>query len=426
MKRVLFLTVLLISTYVFEIIFLYGGNIADEAYYYVENSETSVTNTTIYQKDLKHYYKSMKILQQTNFDNLNATMLNNKKLPIEEFNSSIEDITNEITINLTFHNFQKFRENNNGIKGIYINGYDMNNDEKINKIKNILVKTNVNTLVIDVKTDNGHILFNSKSPEVSNLKNERIKYDAQSLEDLRSIKDLYLIGRVVVFQDPLFANKFIDEAVFDSKRNNIYSQNNQYFLDPSSKIARRYVINIAVEACKLGFDEIQFDYIRYPDSNYKYMVFKEKNDYENRVNNINTFLGEAREALHREGCLLSADIFGYVLTDKLDGGIGQNLETIIKYVDFISPMIYPSHYSDGSFGYTNPNNHPYEIVSAALDDGIKRGVDKSQLRPYLQGFWHTINDVKENIEAAENKSLDWLIWNNSSMYELDYFTKLES
>ena len=156
------------------------------------------------------------------------------------------------------------------------------------------------------------------------------------------------------------------------------------------------------------------------------MVFKEKNNYLNRTNNINSFLGEAKEALHKEGCLVSADIFGFILTNTEDGGIGQNLETIIESVDFISPMVYPSHYSNGSFGYQYPNNHPYEVVSAALNDGLERGVPEIQLRPFLQGFWHSIADVKENIEAAEDKNLDWLICNILSMYELDYFTKLES
>ena len=426
MKRVLFLIVLLISTYLFEIVFLYPGNITDEAYYYRETPQVSVTNTTIYKNDLQHYYKIIKTVEKTNFDSLNKKISNNQNIVIQNFNSSIESIINEITINLTLYNFEKFRQNNHGIKGIYVNGYDMNNEKKMDNIKNILVQTNVNTLVLDVKTDNGHILFDSEISEVAELNNERIKYDTATLNDLKKLKEIYLIGRVVVFQDPLFANTFREEAVFDSKKNNIYSQNNQYFLDPSSKKVREYTINIAVEACKLGFDEIQFDYVRYPDSNYKYMVFKENSDFENRVKNINNFLSKARELLNNEGCLVSADIFGYVLTNKLDGGIGQNLETIINNVDFISPMVYPSHYSNGSYGYTNPNNHPYEIVSAALSDGLKRGVNEVQIRPFLQGFWHTIKDVQENIEAAENKNLDWLIWNNSSMYQLDYFSKLES
>ena len=171
MKRVFILIVLLISTYVFEIVFLYPGNITDEAYYYRDTTQVSVTNTTIYKDDLQHYYKSIKTLEKTNFDNLNKKISNNQNIPIQNFNSSIENIINEMTINLTLHNFESFRLKNDGIKGIYVNGYDMNNEIKINKIKNILVETNVNTLVIDVKTDNGHILFDSETSEVAELNN---------------------------------------------------------------------------------------------------------------------------------------------------------------------------------------------------------------------------------------------------------------
>ena len=123
---------------------------------------------------------------------------------------------------------------------------------------------------------------------------------------------------------------------------------------------------------------------------------------------------------------MSADIFGYVLQSKSDNGIGQHLETIVESVDFISPMVYPSHYSKGSFGYQYPNNYPYEVVSTSLNDAIKRGVEKKHVRPYLQGFWHSYEDVKLNIKAAEDLGLDWIIWNNSSVYDSSYFTKIKS
>ena len=103
----------------------------------------------------------------------------------------------------------------------------------------------------------------------------------------------------------------------------------------------------------LGFDEIQFDYIRYPDTSYQGLVFDEKSNFENRTKNINTFLQNATNILHDNGCLASADIFGYVLSAKNDNGIGQYLETIVNTVDFISPMVYPSHYSKGSVSYTH-------------------------------------------------------------------------
>ena len=410
----------------FEFLLLNPGNVADEIHYYKEPSEISVTNPTIYKEDLKHYYQTLKKLDQEDFENVDEAISSDTNSVVENFNSLINQVVDEINLNLMFYNFNKFRNSNNGIKGIYINGYHMNNEEKITEVKEILKNTNVNTLVIDAKTDNGHIMFKSNVPEVAVLNNERIKYDATSLNGLREIKEIYLIARIVVFQDPIFAKKFNEEAVYDSKLNNIYSQDGQYFLDPGSELVRKYITELSVEACRLGFNEIQFDYVRYPDSNYKFMVFEEESNYENRINNINTFLREAKEAINKEGCLVSADIFGYVLTNKSDGGIGQNLETIVESVDFISPMVYPSHYSNGSFGYTNPNNHPYGVVTKAIEDGLERGISKEKLRPYLQGFWHTVQDVRENIKAAEDKELDWLIWNNLTKYEVDYFSKLES
>jgi hypothetical protein len=320
--------------------------------------------------------------------------------------------------------FNKFKKEHDEIRGVYFNGYLFNNLNKRESIEEILMSTNVNTLVIDVKTDNGHILFDTDVEEVSYLNNERVKFSKNEIQDLREIKDLYLIARLVVFQDPLFAKFFPDEAVFDSRLNKPYSQNGQFFLDPSSEKVQNYIVNIAVEACRLGFDEIQYDYIRYPDSNNKFMRFDTKNDFENRVNNINSFLSKSRKMLHNEGCLLSADTFGYILTNKQDGGIGQNLESIVENVDFISPMVYPSHYTNGSFGYQNPNKHPYEVITAALTDALDRGIDKDKIRPFLQGFWHSNEDIRNNIKAASDLKMDWLIWNILSVYELDSFSKL--
>ena len=213
-----------------------------------------------------------------------------------------------------------------------------------------------------MKTDNGHILFESDNELSKQMNNIRSKYDEFIIREYKN-KNLYLIGRVVVFQDPTFAKTFPNEAVFDTAKKTIYSQDGQYFIDPGSKLAQKYILDISKEACLLGFDEIQFDYIRYPDSNYKFMKFKDENNYENRVNNINTFLKNGKEELNAIGCFVSADIFGYVLSNKFDGGIGQNLETLSENVDFISPMVYPSHYSNGSFGYDNPNKNPYGVIT---------------------------------------------------------------
>ena len=387
-----------------------------------------VTNTTIYKRDIA--LEISKTINNIDTNKIDTDIVNKEqkfssKL-ISDLNEELVVLNQEITFLIKQQKFSQFRDKHGGVRGIYLNGYHMTNSSKLEIINNILDNTNVNSLVIDVKTDNGHILFDSVNELALEMSNVRSKYNNEILSTLKDKNDLYLIGRVVVFQDPLFAKNYPNEAVFDSYKKEIYSQDGQYFIDPGSEKARNYVINIAKEACELGFDEIQFDYIRYPDSNYKYMVFKDENTYENRIKNINSFLMVAKKEINSLGCFVSADVFGFILTNKFDGGVGQNLETIIENVDFLSPMVYPSHYSNGSFGYENPNRNPYGVITSALDDALERGVEEIKLRPFLQGFWHSDFEVQENIRAAEDKNLDWIIWNVSSSYNLGYFSKLDS
>jgi hypothetical protein len=426
MKKVvvnIFLVTLMTS---FLLIILYPQDTREE----IQSEETILPDIetpkiTIYIPSEEDYMKQIKQLTER----YDLSLTSSKQAAYyDNLLGDIEIQLNEIAQkNATIYaslEFNKFKKEHDEIRGVYLNGYLFNNLNKRESIEEILMSTNVNTLVIDVKTDNGHILFDTDVEEVSYLNNERVKFSKNEIQDLREIKDLYLIARLVVFQDPLFAKFFPDEAVFDSRLNKPYSQNGQFFLDPSSEKVQNYIVNIAVEACRLGFDEIQYDYIRYPDSNNKFMRFDTKNDFENRVNNINSFLSKSRKMLHNEGCLLSADTFGYILTNKQDGGIGQNLESIVENVDFISPMVYPSHYTNGSFGYQNPNKHPYEVITAALTDALDRGIDKDKIRPFLQGFWHSNEDIRNNIKAASDLKMDWLIWNILSVYELDSFSKL--
>ena len=426
MKKVLFNLLFLTATISLLLVFLYPQKLSEE----IQSDETVISElntpeTTIYVSSEEDHQKKIKQIMESYDTSLLSSNLNTySKVFLEDTENQLREIAIKNAGIYASMNINKFKEKHDQIRGIYLNGYLFNNPSKRESIEEILTKTDVNTLVIDVKTDNGHILFDTDIDEVLYLNNERVKFTKNDIQDLREIKDLYLVGRLVVFQDPLFAKVFPDEAVFDSRLNKPYSQNGQFFLDPSSKKVQNYIINIAVESCRLGFDEIQYDYIRYPDSSSKFMQFDTKNDFENRVDNINSFLSKSRQLLHNEGCLLSADTFGYILTNKQDGGIGQNLETIVQNVDFISPMVYPSHYTNGSFGYQNPNNHPYEVITAALTDALDRGVDKNKIRPFLQGFWHSNEDIRNNIKAASDLGMDWLIWNILSVYELDSFTKL--
>ena len=404
------------------LVLLYPVEISEEKI--VETTKKYITTTTI-NKPVDDYTKRIeKLVEQSNFTLFSEIIAKGNQNFLKDLNQQLEYIRQENIETFAYTRFNKFKKDNGQLEGIYWNGYLFNNAPNRSSIIEILSTTSVNTLVIDVKTDNGHILFDAEVDEIALLNNERIKFSAEDLLELRKIKDIYLIGRIVVYQDPLFAQTFPDEAVFDSRKNTPYSQNGQYFLDPSSKKVQNYIQSIAVQACELGFDEIQYDYIRYPDSSSRFMLFDDESTQENRVNNINTFLKESKRQLHEQKCLLSADTFGYILTNQQDGGIGQNLETIVESVDFISPMVYPSHYSDGSFGYQNPNKFPYEVITAALTDALERGIKSKQLRPFLQGFWHSTLDIQNNIKAASDLNMDWLIWNILSVYELEIFTKL--
>ena len=422
MNRVFFIILL----FAFLVIPLSINKVNDDGISYfdsvVEISEDLFGDTKIEEKDIISLSEDQKQLISEKLQalkNENNSLFNNFEEIQEE---NLKDINEYIAIT----RWQEFSATNSGVKGIYLSGYHFLKEEKIDPIKDILSNTVVNTIVLDVKTDNGHLLYDSEIPEVEELKNERIKYDTQTLKSFKDEFNIYLIGRVVAFQDPIFSRTYPESAITDIATSKPYSQDGQYFLDPSDSKSREYILNVALEACLLGFDEIQFDYIRYPDTSYQGLVFDEESNFENRTKNINTFLQNATNLLHDNGCLTSADIFGYVLNAKNDNGIGQYLETIVNTVDFISPMVYPSHYSKGSFGYSYPNNFPYEVVTAALNDGLTRGVQEKSLRPFLQGFWHSSEDVRLNIKAAEDKGLDWIIWNNSSVYDEDYFSRINS
>ena len=422
MNRVFFI-ILLVA---FLVVPISINNVNDDGISYfelaVEISENLFQETKIEEKKNFFLSENQKQLIREKLQGLsdsNNNLFNN----FEEIqNENLKEINEYIALN----RWQKFSTANSGIKGIYLSGYHFLKNEKIDPIKDILSNTVVNTIVLDVKTDNGHLLYDSEIPEVDRLKNERIKYDTQALKSFKEDFNIYLIGRVVAFQDPIFTKIYPQSAIIDSATSKPFSQNGQYFLDPGDSKSREYILNVALEACLLGFDEIQFDYIRYPDSNYPGLIFDYESNFENRTENINSFLQNATDLLYDNGCLASADIFGYVLNSKSDNGIGQYLETIVNTVDFISPMVYPSHYSKGSFGYSYPNNFPYEVVTSALNDGLSRGVREENLRPFLQGFWHSSEDVRLNIKAAEDKGLDWIIWNNSSVYEKDYFSRINS
>lgn len=274
--------------------------------------------------------------------------------------------------------------------------------------------TELNALMIDLKDETGKVWYDTANPIALAVGADAGVYDLEALTDQAHGLGLYVIARLVVFNDPIAAVEMPDMAVWDTATNAPYEANGQYFLDPTDPAARTYGLELAVEACEAGVDEIQFDYVRFPDKRSESAVFDGGVSPDVRLSTISNFLVEAVGQLHPLGCAVAADIFGYLTTAVDDGGIGQRWEDMAGIVDVVSPMLYPSHYDAGWYGFEQPNQNPGEMIDLALQDGMERLPRNVVVRPWLQDFGYDEAQVREQIASAESYGLGWMLWNAES------------
>lgn len=286
--------------------------------------------------------------------------------------------------------------------------------DRLDEFIEMAQETELNALMIDLKDETGQIWYDTDNPTAHEVGAASSAYDLSALADRAHDEGLYLIGRLVLFNDPIASVRAPEMAVWDSATNAVFNANGQYFLDPTDDDARSYGLEIAQEACSMGVDEIQFDYVRFPDVRPESIVFDGGVSPDARMSTINSFLQDAVAALHPMGCAVAADVFGFITTDSGDGQIGQRWEDIAQIVDVVSPMVYPSHYGPDWFGYENPNDHPGPVVEEALADGIDRLPRKVVVRPWLQDFGYDAAQVRDQIEVAERFGLGWMLWNARS------------
>jgi hypothetical protein len=236
-------------------------------------------------------------------------------------------------------------------------------------------------------------------------------------------KNIYPIARIVTFKDPALAEKRHDLAL-KRKNGTIWrDRKGLAWVDPHNKTVWEYTINIAKEAAKMGFKEIQFDYVRFPtDGNMKDVVFPYDNG-KKKEDVILEFLTYAKKELAPYNVFVSADVFGLTTMTKDDMKIGQKFEKVITQVDYVCPMVYPSHYGAGNYGFSNPNAHPYEVVKSALLDGLKKkGQTPVIIRPWLQDFnlgtpKYGPAQVRAQMKAAYDAGIEeWILWNASNRY----------
>jgi len=276
------------------------------------------------------------------------------------------------------------------------------------KLLELAQETEVNAIVIDIKDYSGTISFPPESDAWKPAWQEARcgTADMRSLIELLHDHDIFVIGRITVFQDPFFAPRNPEFAVLRSDQETVWKDfKGLSFIDVASKEYWDHIIDLSVDSYNLGFDELNFDYVRYPsDGNMEDTYYPQsvKGEYGmDRQANLEAFFKYLDEQLDQEELFAdyrhentgrasstpwtSADLFGMTTTNYDDLSIGQVQDRAAPYFDFIAPMVYPSHYPDGAFGYADPNDYPYEIVYYAMKSGVERM--ESDTTP-MQGFLH--------------------------------------
>jgi hypothetical protein len=318
-------------------------------------------------------------------------------------------------------------------KALYLTVYGESSTIIRGEALKLVDETELNALVLDMKGDRGVIPYKSDIALASAI-------GAQSLiliKDIRGLiqslkaKGIYTIARIVVSKDNILGSSRPDLAIKTAAGEVWRDRENLIWVDLSKSEVWNYNIAIAVEAARNGFDEIQFDYVRFPD--HKGLRFGIANTEENRVGRIVGFLSEARKKLLPYNVFLSADIFGYVAWNFDDTQIGQRIDRLTPAVDYISLMLYPSGFHLGIPGYKNPVANVYEIVYLSLKKAQERThLPSLRFRPWLQAFrdyafdrrLFTGVEIRKQIKAAEDFGSDgWMLWNPRNSYTPDGLKK---
>ena len=260
------------------------------------------------------------------------------------------------------------------VKGVYLTGWSAANNRKIEEIIRLKKQDRINTVVIDIKDWSGYVFYDAKVKEVEEYKAKKIliKNIEEFLNNLHQ-QGIYVIGRIVVFQDPVLARARKDLALKrHSQKDILWCDNLKLsWVDPSSIEVWKYNLKIAKDALEKGFDEINFDYIRFPsDGNLKEIDYPFWNKKKSKQEVIKSFFKYLRENLGTS--TLSIDVFGMTTVRNDDLGIGQVLEDAFEYFDYICPMVYPSHFESGFLGYKNPAKHPYQVVKYCMENALKK------------------------------------------------------
>lgn len=324
------------------------------------------------------------------------------------------------------------------IRGVYVTAHSAGGD-RFSQLVQLIENTDLNAMVIDVKDDFGYLTYvPPKGSKHQNISKDYIKDPTAMLKKLEE-KQIYPIARVVVFKDSVLAQQRPELSFKDGDK--VWKNGRgEAFVNPFLKEVWDHNVGIAIEAAKLGFQEIQFDYVRFPegferrDSSLTYSMGEyekvELDNVQKRVAAVTDFVAYAKEKLEPYNVKVSVDIFGYTATLPEAPGIGQNFSKISEHVDVISSMIYPSHWTS-YFGLPRPDLEPYRLVSEyAKVENHKLNQIKNRpvSRPWLQDFtasWlgkgnYTVygkDEIEAQIKGLQDQGIhEFLLWNAGNSY----------
>ncbi len=310
------------------------------------------------------------------------------------------------------------------IRGLRVSGDKAADPEVWAHLLELADESVINALVIDTKDESGWVFRESQVPEVAEIGayNEPYAYDVEQIIADMDAHGLYKITRVTAFQDNFYAPANPDLAVRNENTGEVWrNEKDIAWLDASDHASWEYPLALAVESCELGFDEIQFDYVRFPsDGDISTVVVDGGYNEETRTASIKAFLTEARNRLNPLGCAVAADIFAITLTSDWDEGIGQRPEILSQVADVLSPMVYTYTYGRGWGGIEDPNEVPVQITEMALDAGIPKLEGPAIYRPWIQTWQLNAAEILSVQDVVEQRGLGWMIWSANTQYDLSF------
>lgn len=334
------------------------------------------------------------------------------------------------------------------VKAVYMTACIASMPKMRERIVNLIDTTELNAIVIDIKDYSGTISIATTNPllKESHGSGCTVKDMRDFIAELHT-KNIYVIGRITTFQDPYYATLHPELTVKQKDNGAVWKDRKGLaFIDVGAKPYWDYIVALAQDAHTLGFDEINFDYIRFPsdgdmkNTSFTWSIDKDPTQKKTKAEALKEFFAYLSNAMEMAHITTSADLFGMVTTSHDDMGIGQVLENALPYFDFISPMVYPSHYPPHFNGWNDPNKVPYDIVKFAMDSGVARlkalqaktatespvspyvdRLSSKQLRPWLQDndypVTYTPEMVRAQMKATYDAGLDsWMLWDAGNTY----------